>query len=165
MHQESSNITALSVERLQLLGNFVSQTPISIMSRQYVAYAKLITSTNRRRSDGTHLDGRHGVSGRCSGSSWRCITKCNTMSWFDLTIFFTTVRVNKEEWVMLECSSKNRKSWNGRQMIWQCIPNIWSNRWKWFGSCHGGFTWRNLYWRRRRRAECSRRNISCKVSK
>ena len=29
--------------------------------RQYVAYGKLITSANRRRSDGTHLDGRHGV--------------------------------------------------------------------------------------------------------
>ena len=31
---------------------------------------------------------------------------------------------------------------------------------KWFGSCHGGFTWRNAYWERRRRAECSRRHIS-----
>ena len=31
--------------------------------RQYVAYGKLITSANRRRSDGTHLDGRHGVPG------------------------------------------------------------------------------------------------------
>ena len=29
--------------------------------RQYVAYGKLITSANRRRSDGTPLDGRHGV--------------------------------------------------------------------------------------------------------
>ena len=28
--------------------------------RQYLAYGKLITSANRRRSDGTHLDGRHG---------------------------------------------------------------------------------------------------------
>ena len=37
--------------------------------RQYVVYAKLITSTNRRRSDGTPLDGWHGVSGRRSGSS------------------------------------------------------------------------------------------------
>ena len=45
--------------------------------RQYVAYAKLITSTNRRRSDGTLLDERHGVSGRRSGSSWRCVTKCD----------------------------------------------------------------------------------------
>ena len=52
--------------------------------RQYAAYAKLITSTNRRRSDGTPLDGRHGVFGRCSGSSWRCIMKCDTLSWFDL---------------------------------------------------------------------------------
>ena len=39
---------------------------------RYVAYAKLITSTNRS-SDETPLDGRHGVSGRCSGSSWRCV--------------------------------------------------------------------------------------------
>ena len=37
--------------------------------RQYVAYAKLITSTNRWRSDGTPLGGRHGVSGLCDGSS------------------------------------------------------------------------------------------------
>ena len=29
---------------------------------QYVAYAKLITTTNRRRSDGTPLEGRHGLS-------------------------------------------------------------------------------------------------------
>ena len=92
--------------------------------RQYVAYAKLITSTNRRRSDGTPLDGRHGVSGRHSGSSLRCITKCDTLSWFDLTRFCTTVRVSKEEQVMFESSSKSRKSWNGRQMVWQCIPSI-----------------------------------------
>ena len=96
--------------------------------RQYVAYAKLITSTNRRRSDGTLLDWRHGVSGWRSGSSWRCITKCDALSWFDLTRFCTTVRVSKGEKVMFESSSKNRKSWNGRQMVWQCIPNIWSNR-------------------------------------
>ena len=57
-------------------------------------------------------------------------------------------------------SSKNRKSWNGRQMVWQCTPNIWSNRWKWFGSCHGGFTWRNAYWERWRREECLCRHIS-----
>ena len=68
--------------------------------RQYVAYAKLITSTNRRRSDGTPLDERQGVSGRRSGSSWRCITKCDTLSWFDLTRFCTTVRVSKKEKVM-----------------------------------------------------------------
>ena len=61
---------------------------------------------------------------------------------------------------MFESSSKNRKSWNGRQMVWQWVPNAWSNRWKWFGSCHGGFTWRNAYWERRRRAECSRWHIS-----
>ena len=65
--------------------------------RQYVAYGKLITSANRRRSDGTHLDGRHGVSGRRISSSWRCITKCDTLSWFDLARFCTTVRVSEEE--------------------------------------------------------------------
>ena len=31
--------------------------------RQYVAYGKLITSANRRRSDEMFLDGWHGVSG------------------------------------------------------------------------------------------------------
>ena len=31
--------------------------------------------TNRRRSDGTVLDGRHGIYGLCDGSSWHCITK------------------------------------------------------------------------------------------
>ena len=65
--------------------------------RQYVAYGKLITSANRRRSDGTPLDGQHGVSGRRSSSSWRCITKCDTLSWFDLARFCTTVRVSEEE--------------------------------------------------------------------
>ena len=55
--------------------------------RQYAAYAKLITSTNRRRSNGTLL-GLHGVSGRRSGSSWRCITKCDTLSWFDQPDFY-----------------------------------------------------------------------------
>ena len=59
---------------------------------------------------------------------------------------------------MFESSSKSRKSCNGRQIVWQSIPGIWSNRWKW--SCHGGFTWRNAYWERRRRAECLRRHIS-----
>ena len=64
---------------------------------QYVAYAKLITSTNRRRSDGTPLDGRHGVSGQCSGSSRCCITKCDTLSRFDLTGSCITVRISKKE--------------------------------------------------------------------
>ena len=67
----------------------------------------------------SHLDGRHGVSGRRSSNSWRCITKCDTLSWFDLARFCTTVRVSEEEQVMFESSSKNRKSWNGRQMVWQ----------------------------------------------
>ena len=66
--------------------------------RQYVAYGKLITSANRRRSDRMRLDGRHGVSGRRTGSVVvRCITKCETLSWFDLARFCTTVRVSEEE--------------------------------------------------------------------
>ena len=66
--------------------------------RQYVAYGKLITSANRKRSDGTPLDGGgHVVSGRRSSSSWRCIAKCDTLSWFDLARFCTTVRVSEEE--------------------------------------------------------------------
>ena len=69
--------------------------------------------TNRRHSDGTLLDGRHGISELCDGSSWWCITKCDTLSWFDLTRFRTTVRVSKQEYVMFESSSKSRKSWNG----------------------------------------------------
>ena len=64
--------------------------------RQYVAYGKLITSANRRRSDGTPLDGRHGVSRGRSSSSWRCITKCDT-SRFDRARFCTTVGVSEEE--------------------------------------------------------------------
>ena len=52
--------------------------------RQCIAYAKWITLTNRRRSDGTLIAGRHGISDLCDGSSWRCITKCDTLSWFDL---------------------------------------------------------------------------------
>ena len=65
--------------------------------RQYVAYAKGISLTNRRRSDGTLLAGRYGISGLCDGSSWRCITKRDTLSWFDLARFCTTVRVSKQE--------------------------------------------------------------------
>ena len=68
---------------------------------------------------------------------------------------------------MFESSSKSRKSWNGWQMICQWIPDIWSNRCKWFGGCDGGFTWRNTYWQSWRRAECLRRDIlwdeRCKI--
>ena len=62
--------------------------------------------------------------------------------------------------MMFESSSKNRKSWDGRQMIRQCIPDARSNRWEWFGGGHGGFTCGDTYWQRWRRAECSRRYIS-----
>ena len=116
--------------------------------------------TNRRRSDGTHLDRRHGICGLRNGSSWHCIAKWDTLSWFDHTRFCTTVRVSEQEKMMFESSSKNRKSWGGRQMIRQCIPDTRGNRWEWFGGCHGGFTCGNTYWQRWRRAECSRRYIS-----
>ena len=58
--------------------------------------------TNRRRSDGTPLDGRHGISELCDGSSWRCITKHDRLSWFGLTRFRPTIRVSKQEQVMLK---------------------------------------------------------------
>ena len=115
--------------------------------------------TNRRRSDGTPLDGRHGISELCDGSSWRCITKRDRLNWLGLTRFCTTVRVSKQEQVMFESSSKSRKSWNGWQMTWQWVPDIWSNRWKRFGGCDGGFTWGNKYRQNWSRAECSRRYI------
>ena len=56
-----------------------------------------MNQTNRRRSDGMPLAGQHGISGLCDGSSWHCITKCDTLSWFDRTRFCTTVRVSKQE--------------------------------------------------------------------
>ena len=68
---------------------------------------------NRRRSDGTLLDGRHGISELCDGSSWRCITKCDTLNWFDHTRFRSTVRVSKQEKVIFESFSNSRKGWNG----------------------------------------------------
>ena len=63
--------------------------------RQYVAYANGITLTNRRRSDGTLLAGRYGISGLCDGSSWCCITKRDTLSWFDLARFCATIQLTK----------------------------------------------------------------------
>ena len=65
--------------------------------------------TDRRRSDGTPLDGRHGISGLCDGSSWHCITKFYTLSWFGRTRFCTTVRVSKREKMMFVSFSKSRK--------------------------------------------------------
>ena len=115
--------------------------------------------TNRRRSDGTLLDERHGISELCDGSSWRCITKRDRLSWLGLTRFRTTVREIKQEQVMFESSSESRKSWNGWQMTWQWFPDIWSNRWTRFGGCDGGLTWGNTYRQNWSRAECSRRYI------
>ena len=80
--------------------------------------------TNRRRSDGTPLDGWHGISGLCDGSSWRCITKRDRLSWFDLTRFRTTVRVSKQEQVMFESSSKSRK----RELEWMTDDLAMSSR-------------------------------------
>ena len=65
--------------------------------RQYVAYVKLIISTNHRCSDGTPLDGQHGVSGWRSGSSWHWITKCDTLSWFDQSDFASYCEGKQEE--------------------------------------------------------------------
>ena len=53
---------------------------VSNTMHQYVAYAKLITSTNCRCSDGTPLDGWHGVSGQCSGSSLCCMAVVGAVS-------------------------------------------------------------------------------------
>ena len=78
--------------------------------RQCVALCEMNHLTNRRRSDGTRLDGRHGISELCDGSSWRCITKRDRLSWFGLTRFCTTVRVSKQEQVMFESSSKSRRA-------------------------------------------------------
>ena len=41
---------------------------------QYVVYAKWIALTNCRRSDGTPLDGQHGISRLCDGNSWSCFS-------------------------------------------------------------------------------------------
>ena len=66
------------------------------------------------------LDERHGISKVYDGSSWRCIIKCDTLSWFSLTRFCTTVWVSKQEQMLFESSSRSRKSGNGRQMTGQC---------------------------------------------
>ena len=45
---------------------------------------------------------------------------------------------------MFESSSNNRESWNGRQMVWQCIPNNYlKQQMKMIWKLPGGFTWRN----------------------
>ena len=55
---------------------------------QYVAYAKWIISTNHRRTDGTPLDGRHGISGLCDGSSWPSgeVRFYSKVCWFDVEL-------------------------------------------------------------------------------
>ena len=40
---------------------------------------------------------RHGIYGLCDGRSWHCITKWDTLSWFDHTRFCSTVKVSKQE--------------------------------------------------------------------
>ena len=88
-------------ERLQLVKWFISHrlhtgACVNLVLLTYYTHFNY----NRRRADGTPLDGRHGISGLCDGSSWRCITKCDTLSWtswFNLTRFCITVGVSKQE--------------------------------------------------------------------
>ena len=61
--------------------------------------------------------------------------------------------------MLFETSSKSRKSWSGRKMVWQWIPNSWCNRWKWFKGCHGSFALRNTYWQGWGRSKWSYRCI------
>ena len=35
---------------------------------------------------------------------------------------------DKHAKMMFETSSKSKKSWNGRNMTWQCIPKLWCDR-------------------------------------
>ena len=44
---------------------------------------------------------------------------------------------------MFESSSKNRKSWNGRQMFGNEFQILGATDENDLESCHGGFTWRN----------------------
>ena len=43
--------------------------------------------------------------------------------------------------MMFESSSRSKKSWNGRKMTRECIPEVRSNRRKRFRACHGSFAW------------------------
>ena len=52
--------------------------------------------TNRRRTDGTRLDGRHGIYGLCDGSSWRCITK-EGLNWPNASLHICTRNESAEE--------------------------------------------------------------------
>ena len=79
---------------------------------------------------------------------WRDATRC------------PTVRISRQEKMVFESSSESRKSWDGRKMTRQCIPNFWCDRRKRSRGCHGGFAQRNTYWQGWRRAEWSHRCIA-----
>ena len=91
---------------------------------------------------------------RHNGSRWCRITKCDTCRWRDATRC-PTVRISRQEKMVFESSSESRKSWDGRKMTRQCIPNFWCDRRKRSRGCHGGFAQRNTYWQGRERAEWS----------
>ena len=56
-----------------------------------------------------------------------------------------TVRISTQEKMVFESSSESRKSWDGRKMTRQCIPNSRCDRRKGSRGCHGGFAQRNTY--------------------
>ena len=62
--------------------------------------------------------------------------------------------------MVFESSSESRKSWDGRKMTRQCIPNFWCDRRKRSRGCHGGFAQRNTYCQGWRGAEWSHRRIA-----
>ena len=64
-----------------------------------------------------------------------CITKCDTLSWFDLARFCTTIRVSEEDYVMFnESSSKNRKSSEFQTDVFRLLNS----------KCYGAIYWNHL---------------------
>ena len=58
---------------------------------------------------------------------WCRITKRDTFGWRDASRC-PTVRISRQEKMVFESSSESRKSWDGRKMTRQCIPNFWCDR-------------------------------------
>ena len=87
------------------------------------------------------------------------ITKRDTFGWRDATRC-PTVRISRQEKMVFESSSESRKSWDGRKMTRQCIPNFWCDRRKRCRGCHEGFAERNTYWQGWWGAEWSHRRIA-----
>ena len=57
-------------EILAKISGGVKLTPLGFcVDQKTLVFPGLITLTNRRRSDGMHLDGRHGISRLCDGST------------------------------------------------------------------------------------------------